>query len=222
MIHVHRLVVFMVAACAVGVSWSVVAADRKSETVTCKVSGAIAKVGVYERTVVGVTIDESKKECSFSINGADVGSPPLERILQGLNSVISGSITEDLDRGNVNGLAYALLASSSETEVPLDLSVLLMNGKAALSDCLRGMKNRGQVPELLELRKSGQIACGVVRPRDRLPDSDVPVRAGSGTEISVRLLGPALVVGVARSSKTHYLVLPLSRAAQSVIPLPAR
>jgi len=193
--------------CGSAISEASAADDRKNVTVACKAVNKVAKVGTFEGTVVSITIIEKEPECRFSINGAEVGSPPTSSVINGINSLIRGSAGNDVSNERFDLIAFALLAASPDTSVGQDLLQLLRNEKSTLSECLRQTPPVG-IPSL-PTRNDRRLICGRVDGDVKSPE--VNVKVGSGSAITLGLIEPVLVIGAARDRQTHYLVIPIER-----------
>jgi hypothetical protein len=138
-----------------------------AETYTCSedVIEEEAKLAVHRGNAVTITEDEDDKECYFSVNGAKVGSPTQERIFSGFNSIITGSVAQELRRGNISSLAYALLASAPVTDIPRNMRNILRRHSRELSECLAVFLRGGMPREF----RADSVQCRVWRPGDRGP-----------------------------------------------------
>jgi hypothetical protein len=209
-VYFLRRAIIIVSLCAVPLGNSVAADDRKSETVACKAVNKLAKVGVFEGTVVGLTIIDRGPECRFSINGADVGSPPYQQVLSGINSIIGGRIVDDVRSGRFDGIAFALLAASPDTSIQSDLSEILRSERRVLEDCFRRTDVRDLPPISSSNFGSRRLICGRVDPVSS-GSREIDVRAGGDRPITLSFSRPVLVIGVSRSNQSNYLVVPAFR-----------
>lgn len=122
----------MSAACVVlWATMSPVYADRYD----CEAVASSARLLVFRNDAVSVVIDGARKECRFSVNGATSGSPPLDKVLEGLNAIADKSIVGLLRDGRREPLANVLLAVSRLDGVPGNLLSLLRDFSQELASC---------------------------------------------------------------------------------------
>lgn len=96
-----------------------------------------AKLAIREGPLVNKFRNKDEDTCTFSVNGAKASSPAAELIKRGMNSFIKeGRVVRDLYDGNVENLAYVLLATAPVTEIPRDFQAFLRENTKTLGACL--------------------------------------------------------------------------------------
>ena len=96
-----------------------------------------AKLAIREGPLVNKFKDRGEKTCTFSVNGAKASSPDAELIRRGMNSFMKdGRIVRGLYDGNIENLAYVLLATAPVKEIPSDLQRFLRENAKNIGTCL--------------------------------------------------------------------------------------
>jgi hypothetical protein len=157
-----------------------------------------AQLGVFRNNAVSVAIDFGKRECRFSVNGATVGSPPLDRVLQGLNAIADGKMLGLLRESNREPLAYALLAASRLDGVPSILLTRLRDFSEELVHCFSDFYER-KIGLLVS--KGDSTRCTVIGPRREI------ARIG---QLLIVNDGPQLQLMVVLEDQTLHLFVPLN------------
>lgn len=109
-------------------------------TYWCDASKKNAALAVSVNSAVSITADRSNEECRYSINGETVGSPPRPLVINAHNLLRKSEMTKEINSGNVDPLAYALLASSPLQQIPEALRSILQKHAKNLEACLNALK----------------------------------------------------------------------------------
>src|ERR1051326_694229 len=102
---------------------------------TCKAAQNLARVAALDRDLVVVDPDDVKKECRFSVNGEPAGSPPRGLIAEAVTLLRVGTPSQSIAQGNVDWLAYLLLAASRTEKIDDEFRNLLLVHKDGLQGC---------------------------------------------------------------------------------------
>ena len=125
-----------------------------------------AKVGVSSASTVSITQDKSAKECRMSVNGATVGSPPQDQVLNAINRFrAQGEALREIQGRGIEGyltsLGLVLMASAPVSQVPQDVVRELQNARRTLDECFRRL---GESTSITTRRWDGNVACRVFQP----------------------------------------------------------
>ena len=140
-----------------------------------------AKVAVRDGVAVNYTQNSREGTCTFAIDGAKAASPRAELILSGFNALRAGApIVDELSKGSVDNLGYAMLASAPVEEIPNDFRDYLNGNSQQLAGCLRDFF-QGKDPEVILNNKGGQVGhCRAYR------DGGGPGKEDAYVEISIK------------------------------------
>jgi hypothetical protein len=190
--------------------------DAKTKTYLCDASPRQAAVGVAAGAAVSTTADRANSECRFSVNGEPVGSPPRDLVINAYNVLRSGQALQRIQSGDVDVLAFALLASSPLREVPNNLVGLLRRYREGLVRCFVSL---GEGKTVVRIVSDQNLFCSIFA-----PTSD-GVTVGFGNNNTIRIQPttpndpPQLVLGYAADKLETFLFVPLSYISGSLPPL---
>jgi hypothetical protein len=178
----------------------VTAPTVRADEVSCDAVRTVSKLGINRANRVGTSADSNAQVCRFSIDGAGVGSPPQESVMKALDMIDKQKMRELLANKDVDALAFALLAASSDKAVPQELRRILSDSAKDIGECFAAFDQHKPSYDGLS---GDDVMCKVVPGGS----TAAPKLHGRQSVQFARSL-PSILVGAAVGSVQHYLSVP--------------
>ena len=179
-----------------------------SETTTyhCDAAEREAIVGTFKARKVAAYLNYEDEECRFSIDGAPVGSPPLELILSGLNAIDDGAMSGIIASDGVELLANVMMAAAPVSSALSEVVAVLEEHTGDITNCFKALEAQDIVGDVIRaVADSSPIAVPTSEPFDLLP-------AREAERQGLRVVGqqPQLQLAVASGNSEYFLFVPVA------------
>ncbi|MGH6900098.1 MAG: hypothetical protein ACREJ5_26690 [Geminicoccaceae bacterium] len=182
------------------------ATAHASETYYCDAAEREAIVGAFKTRKVAAYLNYEDAECRFSIDGAPVGSPPLEVILSGLDAIDGGEMSGIIASDGVELLANVMMAAAPVSSAPSEVVDLLEEFVDSVTECFKALEAQEVVGDVIAAEN---LLCRVAVPTGE-PFDLFPAREAGRQGLRVVGQQPQLQLAVAFDNSEYFLFVPVT------------